>query len=94
MVFSCDRLTTYQGAGSTIDHRDRLLQCFLRSPDRVFSQDELVEALYNVERCPTRNVVQVYIARLRKILGKKRIKTLRGQGYYFARDSLQKRVEA
>ncbi|AMQ90475.1 MULTISPECIES: response regulator transcription factor [Marinobacter] len=87
---------------TTPDHKEfrltateyRLLQCFLRSPDRVFSQDELVEALYNIERCPTRNVVQVYIARLRKILGKKRIKTLRGQGYYFARDSLQKRVEA
>ncbi|BBI75252.2 hypothetical protein HAALTHF_45520n [Vreelandella aquamarina] len=47
----------------------RLLQCFLRSPDRVFSQDELVETLYNIERCPTRNVVQVYIARLRKIIG-------------------------
>lgn len=65
----------------------RLLQCFLRSPDRVFSQDDLVESLYNIERCPTRNVVQVYIARLRKILGKERIKTLRGQGYYFARDT-------
>ncbi|WP_148863326.1 response regulator [Marinobacter fonticola] len=63
----------------------RLLQCFLRSPDRVFSQDELVEALYNIERCPTRNVVQVYIARLRKILGKEKIKTLRGQGYFFAK---------
>jgi len=64
----------------------RLLQCFLRSPDRVFSQDELVESLYNIERCPTRNVVQVYIVRLRKILGKEKIKTLRGQGYFFARE--------
>jgi DNA-binding response OmpR family regulator len=64
----------------------RLLQCFLRSPDRVFSQDNLVESLYNIERCPSRNVVQVYITRLRKILGKDRIKTLRGQGYFFARD--------
>ncbi|EDM49483.1 response regulator transcription factor [Marinobacter algicola] len=79
---------------TTPDHKEfrltateyRLLQCFLRSPDRVFSQDDLVESLYNIERCPTRNVVQVYIARLRKILGKSRIKTLRGQGYYFARD--------
>ncbi len=26
----------------------RLLQCFLRSPDRVFSQDELVESVYNI----------------------------------------------
>lgn len=67
----------------------RLLQCFLRSPDRVFSQDELVESIYNIERCPTRNVIQVYIARLRKMLGKKKIKTLRGQGYFFARDPLQ-----
>jgi two-component system OmpR family response regulator len=65
----------------------RLLQCFLRSPGRVFSQDELVESLYNVERSPTKNVVQVYIARLRKVVGKDRIKTLRGQGYFFSRDS-------
>ena len=64
----------------------RLLQCFLRSPDRVFSQDELVESLYNIERCPTRNVVQVYITRLRKIIGVNKIKTLRGQGYYFEKD--------
>ena len=64
----------------------RLLQCFLRSPDRVFSQDELVETLYNIERCPTRNVVQVYIARLRKIIGGNKIKTLRGQGYFFEKD--------
>ena len=65
----------------------RLLHCFLRSPDRVFSQDELVESLYNIERCPTVNVVQVYIARLRKILGKEKIRTLRGQGYFFSKDS-------
>ncbi|WP_141275968.1 winged helix-turn-helix domain-containing protein, partial [Vreelandella aquamarina] len=31
-------------------------------------------------------VVQVYIARLRKIIGGNKIKTLRGQGYFFEKD--------
>ena len=52
----------------------------------MFSQDDLVDLLYNIDRSPGNNVIQVYITRLRKLLGKSKIKTLRGQGYFFDPD--------
>ena len=55
-------------------------------PVILFSQDDLVDLLYNIDRSPGNNVIQVYITRLRKLLGKSKIKTLRGQGYFFDPD--------
>ena len=84
---NCRTLSTPTGEDHRLTATEfRLLQCFLRSPGRVFSQDDLVDLLYNIDRSPGNNVIQVYITRLRKLLGKSKIKTLRGQGYFFDPD--------
>ncbi len=79
-------LTCPDGSEHTLTATEfRLMRCLISRPGRVFSTGELIDELYNIDRSPTRNVVQVYITRLRKIVGKERIRVLRGQGYYFDR---------
>ncbi|MBQ0832700.1 response regulator transcription factor [Marinobacter sp.] len=74
-----------EGASYTLTATEyRLLRCFMARPGRVFSVEELIDELYNIDRSPTLNVIQVYITRLRKMVGKEYIRSLRGQGYYFS----------
>lgn len=61
----------------------RLLRCLMARPDRVFSKDELLEQLYSLDAEPSLNVIEAYIRRLRRLIGRDTIKTLRGQGYVF-----------
>ena len=62
----------------------RLLRYLMLNPDKVISKTELSEHVYEEERIKDSNVIEVYINRLRSILGKSSIKTLRGQGYRLA----------
>ncbi len=50
---------------------------------RVISSDELIQNIWRYEDMPTDATIRVYIKNLRDILGKGRIKTIRGSGYYF-----------
>ena len=61
----------------------RFLNYFMHRQGRVISQVELLNHLYpvDVERDP--NTIEVYVARLRRKLGRESIKTLRGLGYRF-----------
>lgn len=61
----------------------RLLRCLMHSPGRVFSKEALIEQLYNIDSESSNNLIEVYVARLRRLLGPQSIKTLRGQGYVF-----------
>ena len=61
----------------------RLLRCLMARPGRVFSKEELLEQLYNLDAEPSHNVIEAYIRRLRRLIGRDSIKTLRGQGYVF-----------
>lgn len=63
----------------------RLLRYFMHHPDRVFSKVQLLDQLYSLEQdAADPNLVEVYISRLRRRLGKQIIQTRRGQGYLFA----------
>ena len=63
----------------------RLLRYLMLHPDRIHSKDQLLEQLYALEQdAAAPNLVEVYIARLRRYLGKSIIQTRRGQGYFFA----------
>ncbi|HED16654.1 MAG TPA: response regulator transcription factor [Gammaproteobacteria bacterium] len=64
----------------------RLLRYMLLHPGKVLSKSLLTEHIYNMDSDKDSNVIEVYIRRLRQLLGSDRIKTLRGQGYVF-RDS-------
>lgn len=61
----------------------RLLRCLMSRPGQVFSKEQLMEQLYNLNETPSDNVIEAYIRRLRKLVGSDTISTRRGQGYLF-----------
>ncbi|MEC9483245.1 MAG: response regulator transcription factor [Halomonas sp.] len=59
-----------------------LLRYLMRYPDRVHSKESLLNQLYTLgQDAAAPNLVEVYIGRLRRLLGKNSIQTRRGQGY-------------
>ena len=61
----------------------RLLRCLMQRPNVIFSKNALFDQVYDYDTDNTLNIIEVYVNRLRKKLGKKRILTRRGQGYLF-----------
>lgn len=63
----------------------RLLECFLKGPNKVFSRMELLETVWGVDFNMATNVVDVYVNYLRKKIDKdfdtKLIHTVVGMGY-------------
>ncbi|HDZ38220.1 MAG TPA: response regulator transcription factor [Marinobacter sp.] len=61
----------------------RLLRCLMGRPGYIFSKEQLMEQLYNLNEAPNENIIEAYIRRLRKLVGPETITTRRGQGYLF-----------
>ncbi len=61
----------------------RLLRYFMLHPDRPLSKSRLAEHVYAYDDERDSNVIEVYVNRLRRKLGRERIVTRRGQGYLF-----------
>ena len=61
----------------------RLLHLFLRRPGQILQQADLLEQLYDLEAERELNTIEVMISRLRRKIGRERIRTLRGLGYRF-----------
>ena len=61
----------------------RLLRYFMRYPGQVLSKTQLYEHVYDYDTEHDSNVIEVYVRRLRSLLGAERIETRRGQGYVF-----------
>lgn len=61
----------------------RLLRYFMLNPGHVLSKSRIMEHIYDFDSDKDSNVIEAYIKRLRKLLGKDRIETRRGQGYVF-----------
>lgn len=59
----------------------RILVYLMQRPNRIVSERELTDHIYDLESNRHSNGVQVYIGRLRKKLGREVIRTLRGMGY-------------
>ncbi len=59
----------------------RLLRYLMLNPQKIISKSELSEHIYEEEQIKDSNVIEVYVNRLRSLLGKSRIQTYRGQGY-------------
>jgi len=64
----------------------RLLRYFLLNRGRVLSKSRLTEHVYDFDSDKDSNVIEVYVRRLRLLLGKSCIETRRGQGYVFRND--------
>jgi len=61
----------------------RLLRVFMLHPGEVLSKTRLTEHVYDQDFDRDSNLIEVYVRRLREILGSGRIATRRGQGYLF-----------
>ena len=62
-------------------HEFRLLSYMAAHKGRVISRTELVEHIYDQDFDRDSNTIEVFVGRLRKKIGTKRIETVRGLGY-------------
>ncbi|MGH8930307.1 MAG: response regulator transcription factor [Egibacteraceae bacterium] len=58
-----------------------LCETFLRHPGQVLSREQLLSHVWGYDYDPGSNVVDVYVGYLRRKLGGRRIRTIRGMGY-------------
>lgn len=65
----------------------RLLRYFMVHAGKPLSKSLLLERVYDDARDPDSNVIEVYVNRLRRIVGNHLIQTRRGQGYVFGQKS-------
>lgn len=75
---------TLDGAAVALTARERdLLRLLMTSPGRVFSRERILNGVWNAHEDPLTNIIDVYVARLRRKLGAagEMIETVRGAGY-------------
>lgn len=60
-----------------------LLVAFVRHPGHVLSRRQLLQMVWDTDFDPGSNVVEVYVAALRRKIGPRFIETVRGLGYRF-----------
>lgn len=81
-----DTQTVVTRGGETFDLTGtefRLLRYLMLHPGRLLSKPRLAEHVYDFDTEHDSNVLEVYINRLRRKLGRELIATRRGQGYVF-----------
>ncbi|QPK62596.1 response regulator transcription factor [Methylomonas sp. LL1] len=61
----------------------RLLRYFMLNAGKVLNKAQLSEHIYSESSEPDSNVIEVYVKRLRRIVGSDLIQTRRSQGYVF-----------
>ena len=62
-------------------HEYSLVMALLEHPGNVLSRKQLEDAIYTMDEGAASNVIEVYVSRLRRKLGKDAIRTVRGYGY-------------
>lgn len=83
LIPSKNRLNVH-GKEHQLAHKECEILAYLCShKKRVISSEELIQNLWTYETMPSDATIRVYIKNLRNILGKEKIKTIRGSGYYF-----------
>ena len=74
-------LTTGDGQNHKLTGTEfRLLRCLLLNPGKILSKSQLMDHIYDLDSDKDSNVIEVYIRRLRQLIGSNRIETRRGQG--------------
>jgi len=70
----------------------RLLRLFFLRPTRLVTSEHIVRQLYPPDAPPSRNAIEVAMARLRKKLGEDYILTIRNAGYRFNLELMAQRT--
>ncbi|MFC6674217.1 response regulator transcription factor [Marinobacterium aestuariivivens] len=81
---------TVEGRAIDLKQREyRLLEVFMGHTGQVLSKEALMEHLYSVDEFPSPNVIEIYVARLRKSLegSDLKIRTIRGLGYLLDKEN-------
>jgi DNA-binding response OmpR family regulator len=85
LLFDSRSLTvTYRDQAVLLTEKEReILKMLLTGPDRIHSRERIINTVWGSSEDPLTNIVDVYIARLRKKLGVagQAIETIRGVGY-------------
>ncbi|MCX7654131.1 MAG: response regulator transcription factor [Fervidobacterium sp.] len=85
-IYPSDYVVTYNGQPVELTSKEfEILRLLAQRPDRVFSREEILEAVWTDEFEVFDRVVDVHINSLRKKLGKNWIVTVRGVGYKFSK---------
>jgi len=61
----------------------KILSYLAARKGRAINFDELIQNIWNYDEVPSETTIRVYIKNLRDILGKDKIKTIRGLGYSY-----------
>ncbi|MCP5208549.1 MAG: response regulator transcription factor [Hahellaceae bacterium] len=86
LTLDCSNQTLTTGGGlshSLTGVEFRLMRYFMLHPGKILSKSVLTEHVYDFDSDKDSNVIEVYINRLRHLIGKDKIETRRGQGYLF-----------
>ena len=67
-----------------------LLAAFLGHPGELLSKEQLLRLVWEIDFDPGSNVVEVYVAVLRRKLGSDVVETVRGRGYRLRPKALAK----
>ncbi len=79
---------TQSGTQHSLTHIEfRLLHYFMTHPNTILSKNRLIEHVYEGDTERDGNVIEVYVRRLRTMLGKDILLTRRHQGYIFPVES-------
>lgn len=60
-----------------------MLTYFINKPQRVITNDELIQNIWNFDNIPSDATIRSHIRTLREIIGKDKIQTIRGVGYKY-----------
>ena len=73
---------TLHGEALTLSRKEfALLHLFMRRPEHILSQADILDQLYALEAERDRNAVEAHVSRLRRKIGREAIRTVRGLGY-------------
>ncbi len=83
-IIPSKNLLTIKDKNLQLANKETQILLYLSSRKKiVISSNELIQNIWRYEDMPTDATIRVYIKNLRSILGKNKIKTIRGSGYYF-----------
>ncbi|WP_457747083.1 response regulator transcription factor [Sulfurimonas sp.] len=75
---------TKQGRTLSLSTKDTLLLAyFLKNKSRVISNHELTQNIWDFDTMPSDATLRSHIRTLREVIGKEKIKTIRGEGYMY-----------
>jgi DNA-binding response OmpR family regulator len=78
-----------ESEGGCVELTDRefaLLDILMQHPGQPLSREQLLSRVWGRSFDPGTNIVDVYVGKLRRKVGEKRIETVRNRGYRFAAD--------